>query len=244
MTEGDPQRDPGLPQGEDPDGLTSHNGVLQHLEDLAARYGFGCFAVLTLPASNQEHLQENLVVSNLRSKFIRAYDALRPFKTAPLVRPPADLDGTLPMAPGRRGDPADGRHERGAQAVFRAAVRARRRHPAEFAGGKSRGGLSMPATASLCPRAELADLMLSTVIAYDAVCRLRQEPPMPMAKLSDREIQVLGWAANGKTSVEIATILSLSDHTVNSYLNSAMRKMDCVNRTQLVAKALRLHLIS
>ena len=61
--------------------------------------------------------------------------------------------------------------------------------------------------------------------------------------LSDRELECLRWAAAGKTSGEIATIVELSEHTVNHYLNSSCKKLDCVNRTQSVAKALRQNLI-
>lgn len=38
------------------------------------------------------------------------------------------------------------------------------------------------------------------------------------------------WTAQGKTSVEIAELLSISEHTVNTYMNNAIRKLDCVNR--------------
>ncbi|MFP3803129.1 response regulator transcription factor, partial [Paraburkholderia sp. SIMBA_027] len=53
----------------------------------------------------------------------------------------------------------------------------------------------------------------------------------------------LNWTAAGKTSAEIADILGLSEHTVNHYLNRATKKLDTVNRTQAVAKALRIGLI-
>ncbi len=55
---------------------------------------------------------------------------------------------------------------------------------------------------------------------------------------------MLRWTAQGKTSLEIGQILSLSDHTVNAYMTNAIRKLDCVNRTQLVAKAIRMKIIS
>ena len=61
---------------------------------------------------------------------------------------------------------------------------------------------------------------------------------------SARELEVVRWTAQGKTSVEIGRILSLSDHTVNAHMTNAIKKMDCVNRTQLVAKAIRLGLIN
>ncbi len=61
--------------------------------------------------------------------------------------------------------------------------------------------------------------------------------------LTERELDCLNWTAAGKTSVEIAEILTLSEHTINHYLNRATKKLDAVNRTQAVAKALRLGLI-
>ena len=91
---------------------------------------------------------------------------------------------------------------------------------------------------------ELGILGLIAVHAYDIFDLLNQAREALDNPLTARETEVLEWAANGKTSGEIAQILALSDHTINTYMNSAMRKLDCVNRTQLVAKALRLHLIN
>lgn len=56
-------------------------------------------------------------------------------------------------------------------------------------------------------------------------------------KLTQRETQCLRWAADGKTSSEIAQLLGLSESTANFHLNSAMRKLDVVNRQQAVGKA-------
>jgi DNA-binding CsgD family transcriptional regulator len=61
--------------------------------------------------------------------------------------------------------------------------------------------------------------------------------------LTIKEIDCLRWTAEGKTSSEIAAIIKLSEHTVNHYLIAAARKLDCVNRVQAVAKALRLRLL-
>ncbi len=62
-------------------------------------------------------------------------------------------------------------------------------------------------------------------------------------ELNKRELECLNWAAAGKTSGEIAVIVSLSEHTVNHYLNSCCKKLDCVNRTQAVARAIRMRVI-
>jgi LuxR family transcriptional regulator len=61
--------------------------------------------------------------------------------------------------------------------------------------------------------------------------------------LSDREIQIVSWTSEGKTSSEIAIILGLSEHTVNSYIAAILRKLHVVNRAQMVASALRNGLI-
>jgi DNA-binding CsgD family transcriptional regulator len=61
--------------------------------------------------------------------------------------------------------------------------------------------------------------------------------------LNEREIQVTKWTAEGKTSGEIATILGLSEHTINTYIATIFRKLDVVNRAQMVSAALRRGLI-
>ncbi|MBX4955426.1 LuxR family transcriptional regulator [Rhizobium lentis] len=88
---------------------------------------------------------------------------------------------------------------------------------------------------------ELAIIILHALDAYNAV---RRNEESAHNALSARELEVVRWTAQGKTSIEIGQILTLSDHTVNAYMTNAIKKLDCVNRTQLVAKAIRLKLIS
>lgn len=61
--------------------------------------------------------------------------------------------------------------------------------------------------------------------------------------LGPRELECLTWTAKGKTYSEIATILSLSDHTVRTYLKTVRFKLDCITLAQAVAKAGELRLI-
>ncbi|WP_047506206.1 helix-turn-helix transcriptional regulator [Rhizobium sp.] len=88
---------------------------------------------------------------------------------------------------------------------------------------------------------ELTMILLHALDAFNLVksAKTSEHPP-----LSAREREVVRWTSQGKTSIEIGQILSLSDHTVNAYMTSAIRKLDCVNRTQLVAKAIRYKLIT
>jgi DNA-binding CsgD family transcriptional regulator len=92
-------------------------------------------------------------------------------------------------------------------------------------------------------RNELNELHMIATELFDQYNRLLRAELSNVDVLSARELEVLRWTAQGKTSIEIGSILTLSDHTINAYMNTAMKKLDCVNRTQLVAKAIRLKLI-
>lgn len=57
------------------------------------------------------------------------------------------------------------------------------------------------------------------------------------ARLSEREIECLRWAALGKTEREIGDIIARSESTARFHLKNAMRKLHANNRTHAVAKA-------
>lgn len=62
--------------------------------------------------------------------------------------------------------------------------------------------------------------------------------------LTDRQLEVLGWTSAGKTAWEIGQVMSINERTVVAHLSEAMRKLECVNKTQAVSKAIRRGLIS
>ncbi|HWV53960.1 response regulator transcription factor [Pseudorhodoplanes sp.] len=62
-------------------------------------------------------------------------------------------------------------------------------------------------------------------------------------RLTDREGQVLTWVARGKSSSDIATILGISERTVNFHLDNAMRKAGVATRVQAAVKCAMLGLI-
>jgi PAS domain S-box-containing protein len=74
------------------------------------------------------------------------------------------------------------------------------------------------------------------------VGNLQSAPDRP--RLTQREQQVLGLAADGMTNQEIASELSISTETVQTHVRKAMTKLESESRTQAVAKALRLSLIA
>jgi LuxR family transcriptional regulator len=62
-------------------------------------------------------------------------------------------------------------------------------------------------------------------------------------KLTDREVEVLRWAADGKTAADSAAILAISERTVIFHIDNALRKLGAANKTAGVLKAAMLRLI-
>lgn len=66
----------------------------------------------------------------------------------------------------------------------------------------------------------------------------------PRTYLTTREKDALVLAANGKTNAAIARALGLNVETVKSRMQSILRKLRASDRTQAVAVALRLGVLS
>ncbi len=77
--------------------------------------------------------------------------------------------------------------------------------------------------------------------------RAREErnPDMPETRdvLTDKERDVLAWAARGKTASETSDILKISESTVDTHFKSILRKLEAANKTHAVAKAIFLGII-
>lgn len=90
---------------------------------------------------------------------------------------------------------------------------------------------------------EIADILLDTMRIFDKFYEEILVNEMS-GRLTQRENEVVRWTSEGKTSAEIAIILGLSEHTVNSHIAASVRKLGAVNRVHMVAMALRLGLVS
>ena len=75
--------------------------------------------------------------------------------------------------------------------------------------------------------------------------RLRSELPKAHGiNLTAREVEVLKWSAAGKTCDVTASILNITSETVRFHLRNSCRKLECFNKTQAVAHAAMLGLLS
>lgn len=71
-----------------------------------------------------------------------------------------------------------------------------------------------------------------------ALMRLNDEIVMtPEMNFSKREKEILRWTAEGKTSAEIAMILSISENTVNFHQKNMQKKINAPNKTQVACYA-------
>ncbi len=219
--------------------------VVTALSHITSQFGFRYFMLTNAPVSTDTLLEPLIIESTMPNAYISAFDHNHFLKICPLV--PLLKNMVLPLCwncePGRA---------EGSKPEFPDALR-NLLHAHQMC-----TGVAMPLQSSdgsnyvihlggSCPLLTLPELnevgmlLLQAFTIYD---RLRRQEPATTKLLTVRELEVLRWTSQGKTSSEIASILSLSDHTINAYLNKAIKKLDCVNRTQLVAKAIRLRLIS
>ena len=106
-----------------------------------------------------------------------------------------------------------------------------------------RHGLVLVGNKAKVPHPELAIIALDAALVFQRYFEVILSLDT-ISGLSDREIQIVRWTSEGKTSAEIAIILGLSEHTVNSYIAAVLRKLHVVNRAQMVASAIRSGLIN
>ncbi|WP_042013370.1 helix-turn-helix transcriptional regulator [Aeromonas fluvialis] len=80
----------------------------------------------------------------------------------------------------------------------------------------------------------------ASYIFNSALQLIKSRPDMMkyLTELSDREKECLFWASEGKTSWEIATILGITERTVNFHLTQVTNKTDSKNRSQAIAKGI------
>lgn len=66
----------------------------------------------------------------------------------------------------------------------------------------------------------------------------------PIRRLSPREIEILQWTSQGKTSSDVADLLGVAEITIVKHISSAQRKLGTLNRVHTVTEAIRYNLIS
>jgi DNA-binding NarL/FixJ family response regulator len=117
--------------------------------------------------------------------------------------------------------------------------------------GVVRGALGAGASAILLKEAPLPDLIraLDAVLADStyldpALAGFAVNADTPRPVLTERETDVLALIAEGLSHEQIGARLSISPETVRTHVRKACARLNATTRTQAVATALRLGLIS
>lgn len=111
------------------------------------------------------------------------------------------------------------------------------------------GMLTLARSGESLSDAELQDkepkMVWFTQVAHLGMSRLLCSKIMPETgvQLSYREIEVLKWTGDGKTSSEISDILNISERTVNFHIGNAMIKLNAVNKTAAAVRAAMLGML-
>lgn len=209
------------------------------LEDLTVTYRFGFYFFGNFPDVSYPRMKDNVIATNWPSQLIAKYDRtdlLRESKVLAVlsrsvspIQISALLHACSTVETAFRGPVPSYRDDNFKLSVALPLFDAAQRHYALIFSG---------ARPALEP-AELGTLVVGCMKAVDGYMDASEET----SGLAARELDCLRWAAAGKSSEETAIILSLSAHTVNSYLKSAIQKLGAVNRVQAVAIAVKLGLI-
>ncbi|MBB4568554.1 DNA-binding CsgD family transcriptional regulator [Rhizobium leucaenae] len=223
-------------------GLKTQFDVFRFMKRLTEAYRCRAFMVLNLPPVTSFELQSNSVINNWPAELLATYDQEGLMTNSPVLR---RLRGsTLPFVHETTAltNRDDGKGELIAALFERFRMTRCVYLPTHDASGL-RGAISLAGDRESFTPEEIKDLSFVAIYVFDRLAEIRNMDIRVVDALTDREIDCLNWTAAGKTSAEIAEILTLSEHTVNHYLNRATKKLDTVNRTQAVAKALRVGLI-
>jgi DNA-binding CsgD family transcriptional regulator len=224
---------------------SSQADVLTALEQAAHAFDFSFVTLLIRPTRPDDLLARLLIQTTLPSQFVQEFDQSRLLAVSPLM--PLLFSSMLPrtwtLESAETLNPNSIPVEL-AQLLRRYGMKTAAVMPLHSLEGE-RFLLQFDGERPPVEQPELNEIGMIALHAFDVFEKLRRAERFTLpGPLSARELEVVRWTAQGKTSVEIGRILSLSDHTVNAHMTNAIKKMDCVNRTQLVAKAIRLGLIN
>lgn len=87
------------------------------------------------------------------------------------------------------------------------------------------------------------DALLDPIVTERVLARVRaterERQAAVFRELTDREMEVLGQVAKGKSNAEIAETLSISEKTVRNHVSAILSKLDLNNRIEAATFAVR-----
>jgi DNA-binding CsgD family transcriptional regulator len=223
--------------------LKTQFDIFRFMKRVTEAYRSRAFMVLNLPPITSFDLQGNTIITSWPAELLSIYDQEGLMVNSPVLR--RLRTSTLPFFhdTSRSNWPRDDGKTGVVATLFERFRMMRCAYFPTHEPSGARGAVSFAGDREPFTPVEMRELSYIAIHVFDRLAEIRNLDTRMTDTLTDREIDCLNWTAAGKTSAEIAEILDLSEHTVNHYLNRATKKLDTVNRTQAVAKALRIGLI-
>ena len=208
---------------------------------LAQRHGMDYFLVTAFPQADRPELAINYIASNWPPALLELYGASEAFSLSPLIMQLKENVHPVFFS----------------ENPFVAATALSQPVSAAFSAAQFNGTLAFSlhdkelkhyvfvfsGARDTIETDSIAALLLGCMHLLDTSFDWLRQKEEPRERLSARELECLRWSAAGKSSEEIAIILDISVHTVISYLKTAMRKLNAVNRMQAVARACRFRIL-
>jgi DNA-binding CsgD family transcriptional regulator len=224
--------------------LQTQFDIFRFLKRVTEHFGMRCFIVMKVPGATAQDIQATSVITNWPANVLARYDAEGLLTASPVVQ--KLRESTLPFSydTEKVNENRSGDKKSIALDLFISNGMARGAYFPVCDPAGERSAIGFSGSRALLSQYETMQLLIICVHVCDRLYQIGRKDVRGGEELTEREIDCLNWTAAGKTSAEISEILGLSEHTVNHYLNRATKKLDTVNRTQAVAKALRMGIIN
>ncbi|MBX4954659.1 LuxR family transcriptional regulator [Rhizobium lentis] len=224
-------------------GLKTQFDIFRFMKRVTETYRSRAFMVLNLPPVTSLDLQGSTVITSWPAELLALYDQEGLLVNSPVLRRLRTSTCPFFYDMSRQSWSRDDGKSALVTGLFERFRMTRCAYFPTHEPSGQRGAVSFAGDREPFSPTEMRELCYIAIHVFDRLAEIRNLDNRMTDTLTDREIDCLNWTAAGKTSAEIAEILALSEHTVNHYLNRATKKLDTVNRTQAVAKALRIGLI-
>lgn len=213
--------------------------IFKYLRGVSEAFGMSHFFALNLPEDKSGSFSTLSLVNNWPPELIKSYDQADMINACPVMQ--QLLASSTPVVWSIEDVPAHDPSEKFTRICDSFSLNG-------FAHGvcfpvadsrRVRGVVGFSGERPAIEKSEILELNMISQHVYNRLSEIAFQSENEPQPLSARELECLRWTAVGKTSSEIATILDLSEHTVNHYLIGATKKLEAVNRTQAVANAIR-----
>ena len=213
------------------------------LRRLAEDFKFQNFVVLFLPQVTDGDIRPSVVASNWNGAILAEYDRLKLLENSPIIAGLRRSDKPVEYDLETGGIKRPAEEQNAMRKLFVENDMPRGVYFGCHDKTGRRGSIGFSGTRSLPSSDEKAILHLICQHVFSRLYALMSDLGEKLV-LTTRELECLVWSARGKTSSECATILGVAESTVAGYIASLNRKLHAQNKTQMIAIAYELGLIS